>query len=125
MTFPTGVFSGTEPLRRGDAALDDYPTFRNECTASFVSFCMTQRHWTIISISTLAVVVVILGLRVAFDDKFDDFDRYVKARDNAEDPEEFDRNFAAMAAWLEQYKRDNPGATDEDASAAYDAAWGN
>ena len=82
---------------------------------------MTQRNWTIVGVSALAVVAVLLGLRVAFDDKFDDFERYVDAREHADDPEEFDRNFAAMAAWLEQYKRENPGATDEDAAAAYEA----
>lgn len=87
---------------------------------------MTQRTWTIVGFSVLAVVVVLLGLRVAFDEKFDDFDRMMEARENYEGgEEEFDKNFAAMAAWLEQYKRDNPGATDEDASAAFDAAWGN
>lgn len=86
---------------------------------------MTQRTWTIVGVSALGIVAVLLGLRVAFDEKFDDFDRMVEARNNAEDPEEFDRNFAAMAKWLEDYKRDHPGATDEDASAAYNAAWGN
>lgn len=86
---------------------------------------MQQRTWKRIGIGALIVVSAGLAVRVIFDKKFDDFDRMVEARNNAEDPEEFDRNFAEMAEWLEQYKRDNPGATDEDASAAFDAAWGN
>jgi hypothetical protein len=86
---------------------------------------MQQRTLKIAGVSALAIVAVLLGLRVAFDEKFDDFDRMVEARNNAEDPEEFDRNFAAMAEWLDNYKRDHPGATDEDASAAFDAAWEN
>lgn len=86
---------------------------------------MQQRTWKRIGIGALIIVSAGLAVRVIFDKKFDDFDRMVEARNNAEDPEEFDRNFAAMAAWLERYKRDNPGATDKDASAAFDAAWGN
>ncbi len=86
---------------------------------------MQQRTWKRIGIGVLIAVCAVLAIRVAFDEKFDDFDRMVEARNNAEDPEEFDRNFAAMAQWLEDYKRDHPGATDEDASAAYNAAWGN
>lgn len=86
---------------------------------------MQQRTWKRIGIGVLIAACAVLAVRVIFDEKFDDFDRMMEARENHPGGvEEFDRNFAAMAEWLKQYKRDNPGATDDDASAAYDAAWG-
>lgn len=78
-----------------------------------------------IGLIILGVVCVILLLRVVFDDKFDDFDRYVEERENYEDgPEAYDKNLEALGKWIEDYKKENPGATDEDASRAFDAAWG-
>lgn len=72
----------------------------------------------------LGVVVVLLVVRVAFDKKFDDFSRYVKERENYEDgPEAFDKNLDALGKWIEDYKSANPGASDEDAAAAFKAAW--
>lgn len=56
-------------------------------------------------------------------ERMQDFDRLMDAREAAPDKEEFDRNFEAMAEWFEDYKRDNPGATDEDAERAYMDIW--
>ncbi|MES2668081.1 MAG: hypothetical protein V4644_00085 [Patescibacteria group bacterium] len=56
-------------------------------------------------------------------DKKEDFDRMIEARDAAPDKEAFDRNFEAMGQWFEEYKRDNPGATDADAERAYTELW--
>ena len=69
----------------------------------------------------MVAVVALLGLRVIFDEKFDNFDDYATAREQAEDKDKFDRDFEAMAEWLEQYKKDNPGATDAEAGAAFEA----
>lgn len=72
----------------------------------------------------LALVIILLTLRVVFDKKFDDFSRYVKERENYQDgPEAYDKNLEALGDWVKQYKEDNPGASDEDASKAFEAAW--
>ena len=76
----------------------------------------------------LALVLVVLGIGIGIGalyalEKKQDFDRLIEARDAAPDKEEFDRNFEAMAQWFEDYKRDNPGATDEDAKRAFDELW--
>ena len=73
---------------------------------------------------------VIVGLFTGFaiahmKDRHESFERYIEAREAAPDKETFDRNFEAMAAWLEDYKRENPGATDADAQRAFEAAWRN
>ncbi len=72
----------------------------------------------------LAVVVVLLTIRVVFDKKFDDFNRFAKERESYKDgPEAYDKNLKALGEWMEKYKQEHPGATDQDASAAFDAAW--
>lgn len=69
-------------------------------------------------------VAILLAVRVIFDKKFDDFSRYVEERDNYKDgPEEYDKNLKALGEWVEKYKQEHLGATDEDASAAFNAAW--
>ena len=73
-------------------------------------------------------LAVIIGLFAGFaishmKERHEDFERYIEAREQAPDKEAFDRNFQAMATWLETYKRENPGATDEDAQRAFEAAW--
>lgn len=74
----------------------------------------------------IGIVVLLLALRVVFDDKFDDFDRYVQERENYEaGPEAYDKNLEALGEWIDTYKEENPGATDADASAAFEAAWDN
>lgn len=72
----------------------------------------------------LAIAALLLALRVVFDSKFDDFNRYAVEREQYKDgPEAYDRNLKALGEWVKQYKQDHPGATDEDASAAFEAAW--
>ena len=79
-----------------------------------------------IIIVVLVIIAVVLSVRVVFDEKFDDFDRYVEERESYEDgPEAYDKNLDALGKWMEDYKKENPGATDEDASKAFDAAWEN
>lgn len=78
-----------------------------------------------VGIVLLSIIFLILVVRVVFDQKFDDFDRYVDERENyADGPEAYDKNLEALGKWIEDYKKENPGATDEDASKAFDAAWG-
>lgn len=82
----------------------------------------TTKKFIIIWIITL--IVLVLGIRVIFDEKFDNFNKMIEARNNAEDKEEFDRNFEQMWKWFDEYKENNPWATDEDAEAAWKTAWG-
>lgn len=73
----------------------------------------------------LSVVALVLLVRVVFDEKFDNFDRYVEERESYEGgTAEFDENFEKMTEWFEQYKKEHPGATDSDAEAAWKEAWG-
>ncbi len=72
----------------------------------------------------ILVVGILVGLTVpTVIKKSQDFDRYAKAREAAPDKEEFDRNFDAMVQWFEDYKTNNPGATDEDAQEAFEELW--
>ena len=43
----------------------------------------------------------------------------IQARENAENKEEFDRNFEKMWKWFDEYKTNNPWSTKEDAEAAW------
>ena len=73
----------------------------------------------------LIVITVLLAIRVVFDQKFDDFSRYIEERANYKDgPEAYDKNLNALGEWITKYKQEHPGATDEDASVAFNAAWG-
>lgn len=75
---------------------------------------------------SLALVVfgIVLGLAGVYAaQRMHDFDRMMEARDAAPDKEKFDRDFEAMADWLENYKRENPDATDEDAKNAFEEIW--
>lgn len=77
----------------------------------------------IIGISIL-IVGILIGIAIpALVQKQQDFEKYVKARDQAEDKEQFDKNFDNMVKWFDDYKRNNPGATDEDASKAFNELW--
>lgn len=77
-----------------------------------------------ILIITLAIITILLIIRVVFDKKFDNFSRYVEERENYQDgPEAYDKNLEALGEWIEKYKQEHPGATDEDVSAAFEAAW--
>jgi|GEM_PF-2042538 len=79
---------------------------------------------------TLVVLGLVVGLVIGLAmpqiiQKQQDFSRFAEARNAAPDKAEFDRNFEAMAKWFEDYKKDNPGATDEDARKAFDKIWEN
>ena len=64
------------------------------------------------------------GLLIAHGmERKQDFDRMMEAREEAPDKEKFDRDFKAMAEWMEDYKRDNPGTNDDDAGRAFREAW--
>lgn len=74
----------------------------------------------------ISIIALLLLVRVVFDEQFDDFDRYVEERENYEEgPEAYDQNLEKLGEWVDNYKQENPGASDEDASAAFNAAWGN
>lgn len=78
-----------------------------------------------ILIITLSIVVALLALRLIFDKKIDNFSRYIEERENYEEgPEAFDKNLKALNEWIKNYKVENPGSSDQDASDAFDAAWG-
>ena len=54
-------------------------------------------------------------------DEFDkNFREFIDARQKYRgDKDEFDKNFNAMAEWIEDYKRENPDATDAEAASAF------
>lgn len=67
---------------------------------------------------------MLLAIRVVFDKKIDNFSNYIQERENYQDgPEAYDKNLEALGNWVKEYKENNPGATDEDASKAFEAAW--
>ena len=93
-----------------------------------------------IVIGLLVITVLVLLARfVVFEEQFnewgEDLERVGEWQDNyrAENPdatdEEVDAAFDAgienITVWKEQYKKDNPGATDAEADAAFEAAWEN
>lgn len=77
----------------------------------------------LIGIVLVAVGVIIGVFAVMAQEKAQDFDQLMEAREGAPDKEKFDADFKAMAEWFENYKRDNPGATDEDARKAFEDIW--
>ncbi len=78
----------------------------------------------VIAFIAVLIVGVLVGLAIpSIIQKSQDFDNYAKAREAAPDKEEFDRNFDAMVEWFDDYRRDNPGATDEDAQEAFEELW--
>lgn len=86
---------------------------------------MKDRTKNIILI-TVSIIALVLLLRVVFDEQIDDFERYVQEREHYEGgPEEYDKNLEALGDWIENYKQEHPGSTDEDASRAWEAAWEN
>lgn len=74
----------------------------------------------------VSIIALLLLVRVVFDEKFDDFERYVEERENYEEgPEAYDKNLEALGTWFDEYKEQHPGASDEDAKRAWNEAWGN
>jgi len=85
---------------------------------------MTPSTKKIIVSLVLVALGIAIGLGIAFaTQRMQDFDRMMDARDAAEDKEKFDQDFKAMAEWFENYKRENPAATDEDAKKAFEEIW--
>jgi uncharacterized membrane-anchored protein YhcB (DUF1043 family) len=73
-------------------------------------------------------LILLVGIAIGFavptlQQKSAEFDRYVKARNAASNKEEFDQNFDNMVKWFDDYKKQNPGATDADARKAFDELW--
>jgi len=72
----------------------------------------------------LIALGIAVGLGIAYAaQRMQDFDRMMDAREAAPDKEKFDQDFKAMAEWFENYKRENPGASDEDAKRAFEELW--
>ncbi|NLY36831.1 MAG: hypothetical protein GX046_06305 [Tissierellia bacterium] len=86
---------------------------------------MTSKTSRIV-IVTLLVLVVLLSLRVVFDSKFDDFDKFVKTRENYEGgPEKFDEDFQGLIQWEKEYRATHPNATDKEVNEAFKKLWKN
>lgn len=78
----------------------------------------------------IAAALVVLGIAIGagamyVHAKLQDIDRMVEAREAAPDKEKFDKDFEAMGKWFEDYKRENPGSSDEDARREFDRLWSN
>jgi len=72
----------------------------------------------------ISIVALLLLVRVVFDEKFDDFDRYIEERENYKGgPEEYDENLEALGDWIDNYQDENPGASKEDAEQAWSESW--
>ncbi|MES2931296.1 MAG: hypothetical protein V4682_01185 [Patescibacteria group bacterium] len=85
---------------------------------------MTPSTKRIVTAAVLIALGIAIGLGIAFaTQRMQDFDRMMDAREAAPDKEKFDRDFEAMADWLENYKHENPSATDEDAKRAFEEIW--
>lgn len=85
---------------------------------------MDSKKYKII-ISILVVVIVLLSIRVIFDSKFDDFNNFIKTRDNYEGgKEKFDKDFQGLIDWEKDYRKSHPDASDEEVNKAFKDAWG-
>lgn len=85
---------------------------------------LMNKQTTYLLIGLGAIIGLFAGFAIAhMKDRHQDFEQYIEAREAAPDKEAFDRNFEAMARWLEEYKRQHPGATDADAQKAFEDAW--
>ncbi len=72
----------------------------------------------------LGLAVILLGARILLDDKFDNFNRYIEERENYEGgTEAYDENLKALDKWVEEYKKNNPEASDEEVSKAFNDLW--
>ena len=68
----------------------------------------------------LIIFILVLGLVFLAGRKSAQFSSYNQARNAyVGDKTEFDKNFEAMSKWLDDYKKSHPGATDAEASEAY------
>ena len=84
-----------------------------------------KSKYTKIIVVILVIVVILLTLRVVFDSKFDDFNRFVETRQNYEGgTEKFDQDFQGLIDWEKNYKIEHPNATDQEINKAFKEAWG-
>jgi len=85
---------------------------------------MTPDTRRVVVAAVLIALGIALGLGISLAmQRMQDLDRMMEARNAAPDKAKFDRDFAAMTAWFENYKRENPSATDEDATRAFEELW--
>ena len=83
------------------------------------------KNKTKIFIIILIVVIALLSIRVIFDSKFDDFDKFIKTRETYEGgPEKFDEDFKGLVEWEKKYKEEHPNATKAEINKAFNEAWG-
>ena len=87
---------------------------------------MDKKWINIVGGTLIAIIVLLIGIRIVFHEKFENFDKYIEARDSYKgDKNEFDKNFEGMTKFIENYKKQNPGATDEEVGKAFSEALGN
>lgn len=96
---------------------------------------MKNIHYIIIAVLGI-LVLLLLARYVVFDEQFEEWgegverigeweENYRTENPNATDAEvdaAFEAGIAEMDLWIESYKRENPGATDAEAEAALGAA---
>ncbi len=86
---------------------------------------MNSKYSKII-IAVLVILVILLSVRLIFDSKFDDFDKFIETRDNYEGgPEKFDEDFQELIQWEKDYRKEHPNATDKEVNEAFNKLWGN
>ena len=99
---------------------------------------MTKSQKILIGV-VFTVLVLLLARYVIFEEQFEDWgqglervgewEQDYRAQNPGATDEEVDAAFesgiADLRVWMERYKRENPGATDADAEAAFNAAWSN
>ncbi len=87
----------------------------------------------------IVIALALLARYVVFADQFEEWgaglerigewEQDYRANNPDATDEEVDAAFksdmAQISLWMERYKAENPGATDADAEAAFNAAWGN
>lgn len=81
----------------------------------------TKKILVSLALVALGIGIGVLGMYAL--ERAQNFDRMMEACEASPDPEKFDRDFEAMADWLENYKRENPQASDEDAKKAFEDIW--
>ncbi len=85
---------------------------------------MTNKKYKI-TIAVLLIILALLSVRVIFDTKFDDFDRFIQTRENYEGGvEKFDEDFKGLVEWEKKYKEEHPNATKKEIDKAFNEAWG-
>ncbi len=83
-----------------------------------------NKKWIKITAGAItALIILLVGVRIVFNDKFENFNKYIEARDTYKgDKKEFDKNFENMNTFIEDCKAKNPGATDREVQEAFNKA---